>query len=163
MTAVALAQAEAVPAYQRLCEHEARHAAGTVLTGMIPARVEAGPAGGVMLNDWERYMFTAELAPGMIKAVLAGPLGEEDVPAPEWPVDPSLGQDEQALAALAEYVGLDHGGYRQAVIDTYFLMATREFSRLEHLFAYALEHWGVLTSKDIEGLLRYIDQEEEPT
>jgi hypothetical protein len=162
MTEATLARGRAIVQRERICAHEGRHIAASVLSaGVIPRKAEVWPTGGRVENDWERYQLDAELAARLVPATLAGLLDEGQ--APGWPVLPSLGTDERALAALVDVAGYNREQYERAVVDTWFLMATPEFSQLEHLFAYALEHWGVLTFKDIEGLLRYIDQEEEPT
>jgi HK97 family phage prohead protease len=143
--------------HQRLCTHEAAHAAAALVQGLdvTEAWVErhtldslehadlSQPAGAVTIRrDPDRLRETAIVT-------IAGRLEEGDPtwPPTRWPLSLApMTPDEQDLGESVAALGLDEKGYHQLVADAYELCASREFEHLALAIGHALEIHGRLDS-----------------
>jgi hypothetical protein len=139
--------------------HEAHHAAGLCLAGMVPeqARIDwpTKTNAGHVLIDWN-HKPTREAAEPVLIAVLLGPMS--DGPAFDWPIDPdrvdeSLGQDAEHAARLAKYLKLDHAGWAHVVWKARQLARREDFRRLVVAIADELERVEVLYADDLRRLM----------
>lgn len=155
-----LTRAVEIHGHQRLCGHEAAHAAAAMLLGLEVVETWADfhtlaelehanpddPAGASLLADPDPRCAAI--------ATLAGPLedGRPDWP-PRWPLSLApTSPDEAQLATFVKRAGLDQDGYRVLVRDALELTASRDFERLAVAIGHALETQGRLDRRELKQI-----------
>lgn len=127
---------------EALIQHESGHAAACLMLGYSPLEVSVASSDGSGYVEWRQSDRWADpqTAHDFAQIVLAGRIAEDEPDwPPDWPPSRAKSNDESQLAALAEYLELDRGGWRQLCADALELAASPEFARTEHIFRTALE------------------------
>jgi HK97 family phage prohead protease len=145
--------------HQKLCEHEAAHAAAALLCDLDVAEVRADfhDLNGVAPANPDDAAGFVELGAGADAraraiAVLAGPLGEgrPNWP-PAWPPTPDT-DDGRQLCTYAKEAHLDRTGWSQLVADTHKVVTSRPFDRLHTTISELLEQGHVLDAPTLDRL-----------
>jgi HK97 family phage prohead protease len=132
--------------------HEARHASAGLLRDLPVTRASAIPnaasPGRVNVNldglDRDSWRDWALL-------VLCGKLGDRDWP-PAWPNRNAETTDEQHLAVVVSYLGLDQKGWDELVTEAWDLSSSPAFERLENALASLLEQGHVLDERSLKHI-----------
>jgi hypothetical protein len=135
-------------------EHEGRHAAAGILTGVVltEAALTTG-GGGYVQPEWD--LAGPEALRAHTLMILAGRLGDDGWP-PEWPSKTAATRDERQLAVLAEALELDAAGWCRLVIEIWRLASTRAFRLLELGVATALVAQGRLSGADLARIQQIV-------
>ena len=152
----------ALPGSREVARHEAHHAAGLCLAGMVPKQVRTDwpqrDLAGLVSVDWGDGP-DRDKAKQVLVAILLGAMTEGCGGWQEWPIDPErlpagARRDAEQARHLAEYIGVaDRATWGFYVWQANQLARRPEFRRLAVAIADELERVEVLTAQDLEALI----------
>ncbi len=150
-----------LPTGREIARHEAYHAAGLCLAGMVPKCVrtdwpERGLAGLVSV-DWGDGP-DRDSARSVLVAVVVGGMTDGAEGWKCWPIRPEgvpagARRDAEQARHLAEYLRLDHAGWLHVIWKAGRLACRQDFRRLVVRIANELERVEVLHAQDLRDLM----------
>jgi hypothetical protein len=160
---------------ERTALHEAAHCAAAIAKGVpvwtvdVTTRYERTGSEGLRVIYGEvryrdEWITDRETARKRMIVTLMGPLeaAEEWDEVPKWPLDPNAAtRDEQNLAMLADFLGLDERGYNEIFREAIEFADNRIYRLLLVSLAGLLDYWPRLGPDEIRAAIGVVIDREE--